>query len=384
MRLLVFSHKLFRQTANGLQTNGAFTVQMDALATHFSELILCVPVQTDAVFRGVSLTAPNIRVLPLPHLAGRGGFLRSLLHLRRAFVAAMPQADLGLVILPGYFGVFASWVCQRRRFPIFQWVVGDWRQNVQSRRAGWAGRLAQVWTPLLDWAVKWLTRDVLTFFNGRILYQPALPHHHTRVSSSIRLQDVYERPVTAVQPPYHLLFVGRLSAEKGITYLLKAISILRKSGHDVILHLVGAGQERPKLMQEVYALALAEQVIFHGFVPFGDNLRQLYRQSDLFILPALQDQQPKVLMEAMSQSLPVIATRTGGIPTVIQDGENGLLVAPGEPGELATAVTRILTNDQLYHHLVQNGLEFVRQRTVDAETEKMMQIISAHFDWSEN
>ncbi|MCP4424413.1 MAG: glycosyltransferase family 4 protein [Chloroflexi bacterium] len=379
MRFIVFSHKLFRNTPRGLQTNGAFTVQMDALAAHFDEVTLCVPVVDDDSFRGVSITAPNIRFHSLPHYDGRLGFIRALPALRREILAAMKQTDAGLVILPGYFGSLASWLCQKQGFPIFQWVVGDWSRNVRARRGrSLAGRWAAVWTPLLDWLTARLTRDVLTFFNGRILYQPQ-PHHFTRVSSSIRDDDIFERQDAAAgSPPHRLLFVGRLAAEKGVNDLLQAVSLMRD---DVVLHLVGDGELAGALRQTVADLSLEEQTHFHGFVPHGAALRRLFRDSDLFILPALQDQQPKVLMEAMSQSVPVIATNVGGIPSIVRDGENGLLIPPAQPEALVTAVRRLLTDNDLRRRFIQNGLAHVRQRTVKAETARMMQTVSAHFGW---
>ncbi len=377
MRLIVFSHKLFYKTAVGLQTAGAFTLQMDALASHFSQLTLCVPVKDDASFCGIGVTAPNINFHPLPPFAGRTEAMRQLPVLRREVLAAISEADLGLVILPDYFEALASWICQKRKFPVFQWVVGDWRENVRSRRpSSW---WVEQWTKLLDWSIARLTRDALTFFNGRILYhQPPKPHHHIRTSSSIRLEDIFvQAPTAPLTLPYRLLYVGRLAGEKGIIHLLDALALL--GDEPVELHIVGDGELRQQLEGQTQRLALQNRVHFHGFVPHGPELRQRFRQSDLFILPALQDQQPKVLMEAMSQSLPVIATQVGGIPSIIVDGENGLLVPPGDPEAITRAVRQLLANPALRTHFVQNGLAYVRQHTVEAETDRMMQIVGNYF-----
>jgi glycosyltransferase involved in cell wall biosynthesis len=377
MRLIVFSHKLFYKTPTGLQTTGAFSLQMDALARYFSQLTLCVPVTDDASFRGIGVTAPNINFHALPPFTGRTEAIRKLPVLRREILAAMSKADLGLIILPDYFEALASWICQKRKFPIFQWVVGDWRENVCSRRpSSW---WVKQWTKPLDWMIARLTRDVLTFFNGRILYhQPPKSHHHIRTSSSIRLEDIFaQTPADSLTLPYRLLYVGRLAGEKGVTHLLDAMLLL--ADQPIELHLVGDGELRQELERQTERLALQERVYFHGFVPHGPKLRQHFRQSDLFILPALQDQQPKVLMEAMSQSVPVIATRTGGIPSVVANGENGLLVPSSNPAAIAGAARQLLADSALRARFVQKGLAYVRQRTVEAETERMMQIVSDYF-----
>jgi len=379
--LVVFSHKLFYRTSRGLQTTGAFTIQMDALAPYFERVTLCVPIIDSASFHGVSVTASNIDFHPLPHYAGKMGFLQTAPSMRREMLAVMEHADLALVILPGYVEVLASALCQRHRFPIFQWVVGDWSRSMLARRCN---PLAHWWAsivlaPLLDWLMVRLTRDVLTFYNGRILYEQGKPYHFTRVSSSIQEGDLYIRNKVNATPPYRVLFVGRLSAEKGIAHLLKAIALLAAEGEAIELHVVRTGPLDAKLQRQAQTMNIAHLVHFHGFVPQGNKLRRLYRQSDVFVLPSLQDQQPKVLMEAMSQSVPVIATNVGGIPSVIKNGESGLLVPPAQPETLAVTIHHVLSKKELRQLLIEGGLAQARAHTVERETARMMRIISAHF-----
>jgi glycosyltransferase involved in cell wall biosynthesis len=378
-KLIVYSHKLFRKTRHGFQTDGAFTVQMDALAAHFDELILCVPVIEESNFLGIGFQAENIRFRPLPFFQGRWGFLRKIPVLSREILVGMKTSDLALVILPSYLAILASFLCQCFRFPVFQWVVGDWTRNVISRRQGNNAWITTMLSPFMDFIIARLTRDVLTFFNGRILYNHYQSHHHTRISSSILSQDIYsgldnERRLT---PPYHLLYVGRLSLEKGITYLLQAVAANAEAG---IFHLdiVGEGSLYSALVFEVHELGIDELVTFHGYVPQGKHLRHLFRQSDVFVLPALQDQQPKVLLEAMSQSLPIVATRVGGIPSIISDGNNGLLVPPAKPEALITAIQQLLTRKER-ESIILGGLAYVRERTVEAETLKMVGIVRDYF-----
>jgi glycosyltransferase involved in cell wall biosynthesis len=365
-RLAVFSHKLFRRTSHGFQTTGGFTVQMDALARYFEKVTLCVPAVDDADFCGVRPIAPNVDFHPLPHYGGR-----------------LEEADIALVVLPGYVSVLASALCQRRDFPMFHWVVGNWSRNVQVHRSTPLGQwLASVlWSPLLDKLMIRLTRDVLTFYNGCILYDQAKPYHLTRISSSIQKTELYvPGESSSLAPPYRVLFVGRLSPEKGVTYLLEAMALLSSEGEALELHIVGTGPLESELQHLAEHLCIADQVRFHGLVPQGERLRRLYRESDVFVLPSLQDQQPKVLMEAMSQSVPVIATNVGGIPIMIKDGENGLLISPAQPGETAEAIRCVVADDELRTRLVSAGLSYASAHTVEHETAQMMKLVFAHFD----
>jgi glycosyltransferase involved in cell wall biosynthesis len=382
-RLVVFSHKLFRRTSDGYKTTGGFTIQMDALAPYFENVTLCVPLVDDADFYGVGPTAPNMDFHPLPHYRGRLDFLRKTPSIRREVLTVLNEVDVALVDLPGYVGVLASVLCQRRRFPLFQWVVGNWSRIVQVQRSTPLGRwLASVlWSPLIDKLMIRLTRDVLTFYTGPILYHQDKAYHINWICSSIRGTHLYvRRDSSSLAPPYRVLFVGRLSPEKGVKYLLQAVSLLISQGDVVDLRIVGTGALEGKLQREANDLAIADLVHFQGFVPHGEELRRMYRESDVFVLPSLEDQQPKVLLEAMSQSVPVIATNVGGIPSMIQNGENGLLISPAQPGETAEAIRQVTMDDELRQRLVEAGLTFASAHTVEQETAQMMKLVSAHFD----
>lgn len=378
MKLAVFSHKLVRYTSQGWETTGGFTIQMDALASHFDQLILCVPAVKDAGFSGSSFLAPNLVLHPLPYYDNKAVFLFSVWQLRREILTAIDKADLALVFLPGYIETLASALCQRQKLPLFQWMTKNWGQNVVVHRRGIARWVAEIlWKPFLDFLMTRLTADVLTFHNGRILYNQGNPNQFIRVSSSISQRQFYvnETSDAPLKPPYKLLFVGRLSPEKGVQFLIQAVAQLVNQGMPVELHIVGEGQLKSQLQRQVNDLNLAEAVIFHGFVPQGMPLLQLYRQSHVFILPSLEDQQPKVLMEAMSQSVPVVATNVGGVPSIVGDNQRGLSVEAADHEDLAAKVQQVLSDGRLRQRLVTEGLAFATEHTVEQETENVLTVV---------
>jgi glycosyltransferase involved in cell wall biosynthesis len=224
-----------------------------------------------------------------------------------------------------------------------------------------------------------MTRKVLTFFNGDILYGGVPGLHFTRVSSSLTSDSFFEREDTCSGPPYRLLFVGRLAGEKGIPYLLEALVLLQNRGVPIVLDIVGHGPECQKLERLVGILHLDEVVRLHGFVRRGPLLDKLYRAADIFVLPSLQDRQPKVLLEAMANSLPVIASRTGGIPTHVRHEQTGLLVEPRNVTALADSVERLIRHSSLRQRLIQEGLAYARSHTVETETAHTVQIVFKHF-----
>lgn len=380
MNLVVISHKLYYEYQGCYTTTGAAPIQMDVLAPYFDRITLCVPVQKDTPFHGTACQALNIRFHPLPVHRGRWDFLRLLPQYVRAIRKALTQADVILVMLPGYIGALGSIMARRSNIPMFQMIVSDWGKLFRVRSKSPTRRLvAPMVSLLINSLMQYLTSGVLCFYTGKVLYNVDDPLQNTRVSSSISDGNIYARSDTCQSPPYRLLFVGRLVVEKGVSYLLQAVSALRNDRFDIELHIVGDGILQSQLEAEAEALDVASQTQFWGFVPQGEPLSKLYRASDMLILPSLQEQQGKVLLEAMANSLPIIASNIGGIPTIVRHEWNGLLVPPCDPCAISQAIARLIKDGSLRKRLINKGLEFARQHTVERETEKMMHIVRSHY-----
>lgn len=163
-----------------------------------------------------------------------------------------------------------------------------------------------------------------------------------------------------------LLTVTRLVERKGIKYLVQAMPRILRTMPKAMLVIAGDGPERCDLEGEVRRLKLNGNVVFFGKVS-EDRLIRLYRTSDVFVLPAIVDSDGNteglgvVLLEAMSMQKPVVASRVGGIPEVVIHGQTGMLVEPGNPEELANAVTYLLRNKQTSVKMGKKGRQRVEQ-----------------------
>jgi glycosyltransferase involved in cell wall biosynthesis len=153
--------------------------------------------------------------------------------------------------------------------------------------------------------------------------------------------------------------VGRLSAEKGFDVLVRAVERLLKLGRDVELHIIGEGDEKAALQALISELGVGERVHLLGYRP--DTI-DLYQAMDLFALSSLREGLPNVLLEAMALEVPVVATRIAGIPRLVRDGENGLLVAPGDLDHLTRALTRLLGDAEVRAELGQAGRRTIESR----------------------
>jgi glycosyltransferase involved in cell wall biosynthesis len=141
--------------------------------------------------------------------------------------------------------------------------------------------------------------------------------------------------------PDRMLFgaVGRLSPEKGFDRLIAAIHRLVERRFDVDLVIIGEGDARPELSSQIQQLGLADRVRLLGY---RSDTADWYEAMDVFVLSSLREGLPNVVLEAMALETPVVATRIAGVPRVIRDGENGLLVEPGDVNQLTAALAGLL------------------------------------------
>lgn len=136
-----------------------------------------------------------------------------------------------------------------------------------------------------------------------------------------------------------LLLVGSLIQRKGIDLLLKALVHVEQVYE---LHIVGEGPEREALKTQIDALQLGKKVRFHGFQQ-GDTLREIYAESDIFILPTREDCFGLVILEAMCAGLPVISSKyADGAYDLVIEGETGYIIDPNQSEQFAAVISQLL------------------------------------------
>ena len=134
--------------------------------------------------------------------------------------------------------------------------------------------------------------------------------------------------------------IGRLSPEKGFHYLIEAFSLLNDT-RDIKMLIIGEGPSRAELERLINSLSLSEKVLIAGYRANANKYLPLF---DVFVLSSLTEGLPVTILEAMSTKTPIVATRVGGVPEVLQNSQGGLLVEPRDPKSLADAILRIRNN----------------------------------------
>ena len=137
--------------------------------------------------------------------------------------------------------------------------------------------------------------------------------------------------------------VARLDLQKGFEYLLQAARQLCKTFPRLKIVIVGEGPDRSAIEERVEQYGLQSNVILAGQ---QSNMPAVYAAMDIFVLPSLNEGLPMTVLEAMAASKPVIATRVGAIPSVLKDGETGLLVEPGDSEGLQNAIASLLDDPE--------------------------------------
>lgn len=176
------------------------------------------------------------------------------------------------------------------------------------------------------------------------------------------------KPETQASAGNYLLYLGRLSAEKGLLTLLDAIK-----GVDYPLHLVGTGQLEP-VLRNTAARENLSQVQFLGYQS-GERLRQIIDRAVALILPSeTYENFPTAVLEAYAQAKPVIGSNHGGIAELVKDGETGLLFQPGSAGDLRQKIIQLISDPARAQKLGQNGYQLVKKYNSETYYHKLISI----------
>jgi len=178
-----------------------------------------------------------------------------------------------------------------------------------------------------------------------------------------------------------LLFFSFVTKQKGLHILINALSEILKSYTQIKLMVVGDGDYLSDAKKTVKQSGLDNHVIFTGHIP-RENSSEYINASDIYILPTLrQEGMPFSLLEAMSCQKPVLASNIGGLPSVIDDGINGLLIPPGNTDQLVQKILYLLDNKDFSQRLAENARKkavekFSLKRMVD-ETAELFELAIA-------
>lgn len=366
VRAYVSGGRTYMQSASGKVA--------EALAKHYAKVCICARVvhgEPPEPF-DPPLDARNLELVEQPYWSTTTA---SLLHPRGiacAYIDICRRSDAIFVrgMCP-YIGVLYLCAAIFRK-PVCHWIVGDpvavlsmgTRNGIALDTLGLVYALQdRFFTRLGRWGT-----DGALLCNGRALARAyASPRTIEVASSTVQESEFFHRTDTCQGRVVRILFVGFLRPEKGIEYLLDAVSRLDLQA-PWTLDIVGP-REFPdycaRLERIAAAKGITDRIRWFGYLPNGKPLFERMRAADLLVLPSLSEGTPHVLTEARASGLPCVATDVGGIPTCVEDGYDALLVPPRDSRALARAMEQIVRNGEFRRALIRNGFASARKQTLE-------------------
>jgi glycosyltransferase involved in cell wall biosynthesis len=361
-------------------SDGGFPRQMTAMASLFDEMVLVTP-RVPARAGGIPLPGAA-RVVPLPRPEGvdarrKLSVLAGLSRYVGLIAPEVRRADVVHVPLPGDLPFIGMVIAQALRKPLLARYGSSWAVNAETTVMN---RLTKRWMRMAAGG-----RNVM-LATGHGEEPPARGMHWIFASAiwASELRTFCPRVDRALSTPPRLVYAGRLSPEKGVAVLLRALALI---GAPVTLTLAGDGPERAALEADARRLLPAGAVTFAGQLD-REALSRCLGEADVCVQPSRTEGFSKAWLDAMAHGLPVIASDVGAARAVIgADGERGLLVPPGDPSALASAIARLLGLARAgdrdapvdWPALRRRCVQFVESRTLDAWADRAGQLCAAQW-----
>ena len=215
----------------------------------------------------------------------------------------------------------------------------------------------------------WLAKPFLSWADCLIVPSPflvrifaKLGYHAQIVPNIVSFQHFFYRERSQVRP----VFIVARNLEKiyNIPCVIQAFQEIHALYPEAQLWIAGTGSERAALEQEVQRLGLSEAVTFLGQLR-NEELPELYQKADISLNGSNVDNTPVAILEAFAAGLPIVSTRAGGIPDMVEHGKTGLLVPLGDPHAMAEAILTLLKDPELCRTLSRNGRSAVEKNTWD-------------------
>jgi len=339
--------------------------------------------QIGTVFRAP--VSPGIRIEPMRIVGGFGKARKAarMLKMARRMSDVIRQVPVVIHIFPAAGGPVGLAAVRRHAKAHIMYLKSDWIEYTLNR-PGDHRAIARYWQ--VSELLEMRTCDAAVFRSGAHL-KKMKPHCRGIVEPAQPMLSVVESdaPGVAAGGTQQVLFVGTLQERKGLSDLAAAMGMLRERGVDLRLALVGgvdANHKGPAALPEWLRRAFSDagvidRVDVKGYIDEPTELAGVYQASTLLVLPSRPGGEgfPRVIDEAASFGLPVVATAVAGIPLTLTDGHDSLLVPPLDPPALAGALERLLGSAELRDTLSAGGRASFHARVKETAGQQHIRLI---------
>ena len=269
----------------------------------------------------------------------------------------------------------------RKMIPYSYLVVGEMSKHVDDiKQKEWRKELIRTYVRWNEGKQEKLAKDALIFANSAVTYEKysKLSQNCVQVrTTTLKKENFFYRDNTCTGPVIEVLFTGRIEQDKGILEITEAIGKLNSAGIDCRLNIVGWIVPNDPIETMVLNIAdhyhIHEKVIFHGFKTAGEELFEYYKKADIFIVASQNNEGfPRTIWEALAHSVPVVCTAVGSIPSFLQNEKDALFIERKNAEDIYLKLKRLISDPDLRKRLISNGLETVKDVTLEIQSKKMI------------
>jgi glycosyltransferase involved in cell wall biosynthesis len=356
----------------------AFAIFIAELAHRLDRVAVIGKLSPDGVSR---YPLGDVDFIPLPYypsLTHTRLAIRGMLGSLRPFWRALDELDCVWILGPHPLAFPFALMARLRRRRVILGVRQDSVAYMRSRHPGSRTRIALA--KAMDFAFKALARRWPVIVVGPAL---AREYAHSRALldvsiSLIRSSDIADAAARDYSGELTALSVGRLESEKNPLGLADMIAALRRLDRRWRLVVCGEGDLRGALEERLGELGVADATELRGYVPHDAGLADAYREAHALAHVTWTEGLPQILYEAFAARLPVVATDVGGIREAV--GDAAILVPPGVPEGIAEGLALIGRDPEVREELVERGRVVVRAHTLESESARAAEFISASGD----
>jgi len=325
---------------------------------------------------------PNLKIISIPYFNRYIEGMFKLPHILAALLRLNTEVDAVYVRVPSPYCWLPRIICGRKK-KILMHVCGD---TLDASQYGYhlPGIVRKLFRAayMPEWLMtKWALKKTEFIVNGEKAYLK-LKHLNENcamvISTTLRDEDFFMRETARLEEKIVILYLGHIRAAKGIDVLIEAFKLIKDKYPRAQMLIAGSGEYLDVLQRKVEQEGLDEKIVFTGHVCAGEQRNTLYRGADIFVFPSYSEGSPRVVIEAMANSLPVITTTVGGLGNRLKDGEDALLVKPGSAVDIASAIARMIDDIELRRRCSINGYRKVLNHKVDAFIQSIVDRFQQH------
>jgi glycosyltransferase involved in cell wall biosynthesis len=381
MKLYIVSLKRFFIKNNKVHTYGGFGEYVKMFLDDFDEIHLCVPLSPYEIEGGYEMEHPKIHYHFLPNYKNELWLMIKSPVIFLYLLFYLPKSDVINPRIPDMTGVYGWLIGKLFRRPMFVSIQSDITLLLENENStklkGIMKKGLFAWMRFYMFFEKIIMKNSLAFPQGQRLvekYSKTNPKAIPWISTALYDKDiVLNLSLSKLKDKEKivLLNVGRLTRAKNQITLIESLNILHKIGYkNVYLRIVGKMDENiyNELKDAIKLYNLEEYVEFVPPVNHGKDLWKIFDDADIFVLSSIWEGTPKVLLEALGRSLPIVSTNVGGIPTVIKDKYNGLLCGKNDSKAFSKNIEKLINMDQeSLNEFIKNGHSEVSKYTISAQ-----------------